>query len=64
MRKFRYYPKEKKQDYSKLFTGEEQAKLQYIGNSDFRTFVNEHTGASLAELHEVYTKGGLQLSLF
>lgn len=68
MRNYRHYPKTKKQDYSKLFTEEEKAKLEYFENHEFRMFVYEQderkTGLSLTELYKVYTNGSLQLSLF
>ena len=68
MRNYHYHPKTKKQDYSKLFTDEEKAKLEYFESHDFRMFVYEQderkTGLSLAELYKVYTEGSMQLSLF
>lgn len=53
----------KKQNYSKLFTLEEQAKLAYNTNMQFRQFANERTG-KLVELYTIYKQGGLQLKLF
>lgn len=68
MRNYRHYPKTKKQDYSKLFTEEEKAKLLYFESHDFRIFVygqdERKTGLSLTELYKVYTEGSMQLSLF
>ena len=68
MRNYRHYSKTKKQDYSKLFTEDEKAKLEYFENHDFRMFVYEQderkTGLSLTELYKVYTEGSMQLSLF
>lgn len=53
----------KKQNYSKLFTPEEEAKLAYNTNMRFRQFANERTG-KLADLYTIYKQGGLQLKLF
>ena len=68
MRNYRYYPKTKKQDYSKLFTEEEKAKLLYFENHDFRMFVYSHdehdSVLSLTDLYKIYTEGSMQLSLF
>ena len=68
MKNYRHYPKTKKQDYSKLFTEEEKAKLEYFENHDFRMFVYSHdehdSGLSLTELYKIYTEGSMQLSLF
>ena len=68
MRNYRHYPKTKKQDYSKLFTDAEKAKLAYFEDHNFRLFVYEQderkSGLSLTELYKVYTDGGMQLSLF
>ena len=57
----RFYTK--KQNYSKLFTLEEEAKLAYNTNIQFRQFVSERAG-KLVELYTIYKQGGLQLKLF
>lgn len=69
MKSRRYYPKkEKKQDYSKLFTNTEKAKLLYFESHEFRMFVyahdDNHTNIPLEQLYEMYNEGSLQLSLF
>lgn len=67
MKRRYYYPKtEKKQDYSKLVTDAEKAKLLYFESHEFREFVyaNETPETTLAQLYKVYTEGSFQLSLF
>lgn len=67
--KRRYYRNtEKKQDYSKLFTDKERAKLLYFESHEFRQFVydfdNRYPNTPLEDVYKVYSEGSLELSLF
>lgn len=67
--KGRYYHKtERKQDFSKLITDAEKAKLLYFESHEFRQFVyahdENHPNTPLETVYRAYQKDGLQLSLF
>ena len=59
---------ERKQDYSKLFTDTEKAKLLYLESHEFRQFVydfdNRYPNTPLEDVYKVYSEGSLELSLF
>lgn len=66
--KRRYYPKTKKENYSKLFTDAEKAKLLYFESREFREFVYAYDAncpnTPLESVYRAYQTDKLQLSLF
>ena len=68
--KGRYYhhKTERKQDYSKLFTDAEKAKLLYFESHEFREFVYAYDAnvpdTPLEVVYRAYQTDSLQLSLF
>jgi hypothetical protein len=60
----------RKPDYSKLFNGEDKAKMEYNRNMDFRSFVQnwntdmpELLAWSLLDFYKAYKNNGFQLTL-